>query len=144
MWYAADLCGCKGKIFGHKTSRNPPSCTARRRIEIGMCLSPENRKVKTPCAARKRDLQGRCGKDDLGEFRLLEPPIDYPYPIRNPFVAETLVKKDLETSIPRIETLQEWKPSKIETSKLRNFGFQFRLVILHSRWIPFFTSSFTP
>ena len=121
----ADLCGCKGKIFGHKTSRNPPPCTARRRIEIGMCLSPENRKVRTPFAARKRDMQGRCGKVVLGEFRLLEPPIDYPYSIRDPFVAETLVKKDLETSISRMETLQEWKPSKIETSKLRNFGFQF-------------------
>ena len=117
----ADLCGCKGKIFGHKTSRNPPPCTARRRIEIGMCLSPENRKVKTPCAARKMDLQGRCGKVVLGEFRLLEPPIDYPYPIRNPFVAETLVKKDLETSISRMETLQEWKPSRMETFENRNF-----------------------
>ena len=88
-----------------------------------MCT--EIRQGHTPCAARKFKFQGRCGMVVLGEFRLLEPPIDYPYPIRNPFVAETLVKKDLETSISRMETLQEWKPSKIETSTLRNFGFQF-------------------
>ena len=67
----------------------------------------------------------RCGMDIQGMFRTLELTFKCPHIFQNPFVVETLVKKDWETSIPRIETLQEWKPSKIETSKLRNFGFQF-------------------
>ena len=72
-----------------------------------MCLGPENRKQECPCAARNKEKQRRCGKVVLGEFRLLELSIECPHTFRNPFVAETLVKTDLETSISRMETLQE-------------------------------------